>query len=313
MRIQYMECGLASQIRQYVFVRFAQRTRPQIRWFFDDSDAYVRKAHNGYELERIFGVNICLLSRCFNKKTWEKILEERTEGLLRQKAAGIPVGKSAGTILPQILLEMGVPIVLVEGKRYDWWPAYRFDGEIISTSGFRPEIIDLPYPNIYYYTFPAKKDWFSRFKEENLSELAFPQLRDRVNLQYEEAIQSNYSVGIHVRRGDFLLPPFNRGVSSKLYNTACKQVMEEHPAARFFVFSDDLDWCRANEEELGFNLAGQTTYISGNTGENSYIDMQLLSLCQGIIRNAESSFSQVAGWLDRNLQFEIKLNPEKEL
>ena len=163
---------------------------------------------------------------------------------------------------------------------------------------------------MYYYTFPAKKTWFEEYKDENFFELTFPELSDTRNQRYAEAINKKYSVGIHVRRGDFLLPEINRIVPNDLFKSVCQNVILNHPNAHFFIFSDDLDWCRANEAKLGFDLAQSTTYIAGNTGPNSYIDMQLLSMCKGMIRNAESSFSQVAGWLNPHLEFDIKLKKE---
>lgn len=309
MRIQYLECGLASQMRQYVFARYAERKHPGERWFFDDSDAFVRNGHNGYELERIFGIKARMLSDCFNKQTWEHIIVRRRNALLQQKKAGIPFQNRTGIILPQILLEKGVPITLVRSSKAlgnEFW----FDGDIIYTSGFDPEILELPYRNIYYYTYPAKRTWFEEFREENLLEFTFPRLLDETNQRFADMLNTSYSVGIHVRRGDFLLPEINRAVPNENYKIACQQVMEEHPSAHFFIFSDDLEWCRANEKELGFDLSQSTTYVAGNTGKNSYIDMQLLSMCKGMIRNARSAFSQVAGWLNPNLEFEIKLKKE---
>ena len=89
-------------------------------------------------------------------------------------------------------------------------------------------------------------------------------------------------------------------------------MLDEYPDAKFFVFSDDLAWCRRNADKMGLNLAGETVYIAGNEGEKSYIDMQLLSMCKGMIRSRDSSFSQVAGWLNKDLRFEIRFQSLQE-
>lgn len=293
MKIQLLANGLANQIRYYVFVRFAERCHPGEQWFFDDSFFFASHAHNGYELERVFGLKLNLLSNYFDADVWDKIVQLRAKGI----------------IFPQILLDMGIPIVMFEGRLNGYQEP--FSGEVIIPDyphlGFHSEYIDLPHENIYYHADWSSKKWFSAYEQENLSELVFPQLPDKRNLEYGRLIRESFSVGIHIRRGAFLDDQIGGIIPSELYFEACKKVLSSHPDAHFFIFSDELDWCQEHEKELGFDLSAHTTYISGNCGEKCYVDMQLLSMCRGIIRNAESSFSQVAGWLDRNLTFEIKL------
>ena len=293
MKIQILSGGLANQIRHYIFVRYAERQHPGETWFFDDSYFFARQVHNGYELEKVFGLKLNLLSGYYEKDVWDKIVQNRMKGI----------------ILPQTLSDMGMPIVMFEGRLHI--AQEPFSGKIIIPDaphlGFHPEYIDLPYENIYYHAEWASKKWFSAYEEENLSELVFPPLSDAKNLEYARLIDESYSVGIHVRRGAFLYDQIGGIIPNEMYLNACKDVLASHPNAHFFIFSDELDWCRAHEKELGFDLPAHTTYVEGNTEPNNYIDMQLLSMCRGIIRNAESSFSQVAGWLGRNLEFDIKL------
>lgn len=295
MKIQHLDGGLANQIRHHAFVRYAQRQRPDDVWLYDDTVYFVEERHNGYELERIFGLKLNLVSQYYRKETWEKIVQNRRDGI----------------ILPQTLLGMGFLCVLFEGRvsLSQIKDQAKFSGKTVFAEGehlgFHPEYIDLPYENIYYHAEWASKKWFDAYAEENRQELQFPPLTDKQNLDYAGQMGNCYSVGIHVRRGDF--QNIGWDLPAEVYRPACQKVVWEHPDAHFFVFSDDLEWCRANEKELGFGLSQGTTYVAGNTGENSYIDMQLLSMCKGMIRNAESSFSQVAGWLNPNLEFDIKL------
>lgn len=291
MRIQLMGFGLANQIRMYVFARFAERYHPGEKWLFDDSWFFADDVPGRhYQLERAFGLKLNLMSKYYDADTWEKIVQGRKKGLSTA----------------QILSDMGMPIVLASD-----WPTYgTFDGTVIDIPGFDPSVVELPYENVYYHGFWASKKWFQPYEEENRAELSFPKLTDKQNLEYAESIQDCLSVGIHVRRGDFV--PLGWTVPKEWYRPICEQVLEEHPDAKFFIFSDDLQWCKANSEELGFDLPSQTTYISGNTGENSYIDMQLLSMCKGMVRSRDSSFSQVAGWLNRDLEFEIRFKSIQE-
>lgn len=297
MKIQILSGGLANQIRHYIFVRYAERLYPKETWFFDDSFFFVHQVHNGYELERVFGLKLNLLSDYYEKDTWEKIIQNRVKEI----------------ILPQTLFDMGIPIVMFEGRHQGYKEA--FSGKIIAPDyphlGFHPEYLDLAYENIYYHADWASKKWFSAYEEENLKELAFPELTGKRNLEYADMIRGSFSVGIHVRRGDFLLPHIDWVVPNASFREASKKILDTHSDAHFFVFSDDLEWCRVHADELGFTLPKHTTYVSGNTGALNYIDMQLLSMCRGIVRNEESSFSQVAGWLNQNLEFEMKLKNER--
>lgn len=288
MKIQYLGNGFANQIRQYLFARYAERRNPKEIFLFDDSFFSAHPVHNGYELERVFSLKLNLASNFFSAEEWKKIVPHIKKGVS----------------FPQILLNLGLSIVMVE----DYCKHQRFRGEIVRNCGFSPWIAELPYTNVYYYCLWSDPGWFAAYEEENRKELQFPQITDISNLKYEDKIKSSYSVGIHIRRGGFRAR--NWDLPAEVYKLACKRVVEEHPDAHFFIFSDDLDWCRANKIELGFHLAKKSTYITGNTGKNSYIDMQLLSMCRGMICNAVSSFSQVAGWLNPGLEFEIKLKNE---
>ena len=313
MKIQLLCGNLGNQIRHYSFVRFAERKYPQEKWFFDDSSFFLgklwydpmnfnsskkRKMDISNDLERVFHLKLNLLSRVSEKKMWEAIIERRKQGYST----------------PQILLDLNTMIVLFEGRvsKQQICDQAKFSGKTIFAEGehlgFHPKYIDLPYDNIYYHAEWASRKWFDAYAEENRKELQFPPLKDSQNLKYAEQIDHSYSVGVHVRRGDFQVVGWD--LPAGAYKPACQRVLEEHPNTHFFIFSDDLDWCRENENALGFDLATNATYVYGNTGENSYIDMQLLSMCKGMIRNAASSFSQLAGWLNPQLEFEVKIKPE---
>lgn len=286
MRIQFLAGGLANQIRQYVFTRFSERYCPTGDWFLDDSWFWVvPKIHNGYELDRIFPIQVSLLSNYFDQDTWNCVLKQ----LLR------------GIAMPQILSDAGIPIALMKGAS----DCGRFTGVVLERSGLDPKVVRLPYSNVYYHDYWIEDDWFMRFADENRTELVFPELTDSENLKRSDIISSHFSVGIHVRRGDFVELGWN--VPEEEYQRSCKSVLDRKPSAYFVIFSDEPEWCKAHEKELGFDLASNTLYIEGNIMGKNYIDMQLMSMCRGIVRPAQSSFSQVAAWLDRNLEFEIKI------
>lgn len=313
MKIQLLSGNLGNQIRIYAFVRFAERMEPTDRWFFDDTNFFLGRLWSdpvdendssqikmalSNDIERVFSLKLNLLSRYYDPETWKEVIKQRKKKYT----------------FPQILLDMGEEIVLFEGRisATQINDQAKFTGKTVFAGGehlgFHPEYVNLPYENIYYHAEWSNRKWFDAYAEENRKELQFPPLTDRQNLNYAKQIGDSYSIGIHVRRGDFHVVGWD--LPTEAYKPVCQRIVDEHPKSHFFIFSDDSDWCHTNEKELGFDLAANTTYVSGNTGDNSYIDMQLLAMCKGMIRHAESSFSQVAGWLNPNLEFEIKIKPE---
>jgi len=92
---------------------------------------------------------------------------------------------------------------------------------------------------------------------------------------------------VHVRRGDYLNhPDIYHPVGVDYIEKAIKE-FECHKIKKYLVFSDDLDWCKAN-------LKGHN-FMFMSTGKD-YLDMFLMSLCeQKIISN--STFSWWAAYL----------------
>lgn len=287
MKIQFLNGGLANQVFQYIFVRFAELYHPGDEWYFDDSFFWINQVHNGYELEKVFGVKPNLLSNYFDRDVWEE--------MIRLKRQGISV--------PQTFLNMGIPMKMIaETSNYKEFNP--FDGEIamVRANQFHPKITAIDDEDIYYHGYWLNKNWLGSFRKEIMSELSFPALQDEQNIRYANEIINSKSVGIHIRRGDFVT--LHCDIPAEFYKAACAQVVESHSDAVFYVFTDDVDWCQRNAEELGLNLAGRTTFVTGNTDGRNYIDLQLLSMCRGMIMS-NSSFCFLAALMNERMEFYI--------
>jgi hypothetical protein len=97
-------------------------------------------------------------------------------------------------------------------------------------------------------------------------------------------------VGIHIRRGDFLLYPEKHILCPPSYYSQCmlRLVSTGHLIDKIKIFSDDIPWCRDTFTEDGIEFS------EGKTPEE---DFQELMNCQYIIA-ANSSFSILAGTLN---------------
>lgn len=112
------------------------------------------------------------------------------------------------------------------------------------------------------------------------------------------------TVGIHVRRGDYLIFPTKHPVVTMQYLSNAVCYFTNRNYRYFMVFSDDMAWCKENLNTDRFPEC-KFTYSEGNPPKK---DMILLSQCEHQII-ANSTFSWWGAWLNRNPQ-KIVIAPE---
>ena len=101
-------------------------------------------------------------------------------------------------------------------------------------------------------------DDYSQHKQHITNAAEILTFRPFEQVDYADEIQAApFAVSVHVRRGDYLLPAnkSNFGVCSvHYYLSAAVAVRERHPEARFFVFSDDIEWAKERFAEPTWNV-----------------------------------------------------------
>jgi len=121
----------------------------------------------------------------------------------------------------------------------------------------------------------------------------FPQPNQKNN-KITEQMRNSPSIGMHVRRGDYV---GNKGFGDvctlEYYQKAIEQ-MEITADTHFYVFSNDIAWCKANLEPLMKHV----TYVDWNKGKESHWDMYLMSQCEQLVI-ANSSFSWWGAYLNQ--------------
>lgn len=168
---------------------------------------------------------------------------------------------------------------------------------------------DVPYiylgsmENAYYFQQFAgnPKSWnkINRIWAQDI--LKFPQIQDEYNQKMETDMLEHDAVAIHIRRGDMAdAGYFNSQVVQNFesyFETAIASIesLSEYSNKHYYIFSDDIDWCKEHEKELGIDTVHhKTTYVAGNTGKNCFRDMLLMSKGKIIVMCPSSTFSVCA-------------------
>lgn len=301
MKVQFFNGGLANQAFQYIFARYYELSHPGEIMYLDDSYFSLYTVHNGYELEKVFGIKPHFLSECFEQDVWNYILEE----------------KANRKSVPQILCENGIDMYMLSevGEGYQHFNPFEGKVTLVPTNTYEPMIQDAP-GDVYYHGYWLNKEWFESYKENFLEEFSFPDITDERNKAYQNKILSSHSVSLHVRRGDYVTldmameaihyrKQIERFVIELLENPKLEQDIKKW---KVFVFSDDINWCKENQSEMYLNIFGEIVFVEGNTNGKNYIDLQLMSLCEGMILS-NSAFCYLAALL--NTRRKIAVNPTK--
>lgn len=117
------------------------------------------------------------------------------------------------------------------------------------------------------------------------------------------------SVSLHIRRGDFANNPsvskYHGTCPPEYYDSAMNYMNERVSSPQYFVFSDDIEWAKANVQ------TGHPTEFIGQGADRNYEDLELMRLCKHHILS-NSTFGWWGAWLSRpNERKSITIAPKK--
>lgn len=174
--------------------------------------------------------------------------------------------------------------------------------------GFHPEIFSIK-GNVYLDGYWQSEKYFQSIAGEIRKDFSFrnPLRGDIKNMA--DKIRSVNAVCIHVRRGDYVSSPSASKVigfaGDRYYEQAVKLITELVRQPHFFVFSDDIAWCREN-----IRTAFPAEFIGSDcAGGKWYEHLELMTLCKHFVI-ANSSFSWWAAWLS-SYSGKIVIAPKK--
>ncbi len=163
------------------------------------------------------------------------------------------------------------------------------------------------YDNSYFSGFFQSLTYIDSIKDHIANEFKAKSNLSKEILNIKEMIlDTEQSVFLHIRRGDYLLLK-DRGyiqLSSKYYNEAlsimCKKLTKPH----IFIFSNDIKWCKQEFlKNIDKALINQATFdfIDKNDEGNAFEEIELMRSCKNAII-ANSTFSWWAAYLINNPQ-----------
>jgi hypothetical protein len=174
-----------------------------------------------------------------------------------------------------------------------------FDDTVLTKAGDR-----------YFDGYWQGEFYFKDNKEVIRNTFKFIDSLDIKNARIVDKLNTSDSISIHIRRGDYLKYEMYRGICDLDYYVRAITYIKKRIESPFFcIFSNDINWCKENLYPL--LLGNSLLFVDWNSGENSYKDMQLMSVCKhNIIAN--SSFSWWGAWLNSNSN-KIVIAPSKWL
>lgn len=263
--------GLGNQLFQYAFAVALKNANPGEKIYIDTEHfhyLFLKKfktsnLHNGYELDRLFP-NLEI-----EKADWRKL-------------------RKVTYVMPNFFFSRVIRRVL---------PKRRTEcvAKICHSQTYSPDLLTLS-GDIYYEGYWQAANYFMSSRDE-LCKIFAHSKPNAYNAKLIADITDSESVGIHVRRGNYLLSPTYSGICDiSYYKKALDLVMSDGRQHCFYIFSNDVEWCKQNL--LPLLSTYPVVFVTENRGKQSYWDMYLMTYCHKLII-ANSSFSWWGAFMNK--------------
>lgn len=155
-------------------------------------------------------------------------------------------------------------------------------------------------PTFHYNDIVLDKGRNSNLKGYFQSEKYFSHIAEQIKTLFDFSLTINVNksllhttkssrCAVHVRRGDYVANPDYYQLTLNYYAKAMRFVQSQVSDVCFYVFSDDIEWCKKYFKEFNHNIE----YCEGGTDIE---DLCSMTKCKHFIC-ANSSFSWWAAWL----------------
>ncbi|MEI6774572.1 MAG: alpha-1,2-fucosyltransferase [bacterium] len=158
--------------------------------------------------------------------------------------------------------------------------------------------------NSYIQGYWANEKYFKDIEDILRKEFMPKVPLDENNRKILDNAKKTNSVSIHVRRGDLITNKRNDSfIGLNYYIDAINKIEDKVDHPTYYIFSDDIPWCKQNLSKYLKNAY----YVTGNSGVSAYKDLLLMSSCKHNVV-ANSTFSWWGSWLNENTK-KISISP----
>lgn len=332
MKIIHIESGLGNQMLSYCELLALRWLNPSEHFLVENIVYDIPECNsiinqwNGYELNRVFGINAINVRTLFNDNQWADVIRSIRDSKFWLHNWNWPV------YFQRAFSAVGLELKNMRGSFEE--KGYTYVGVDVNR---RKSLRDLLRKTDMYSYLQMRKKWridnqraqsysneanlFYKSDEDELTgqrlsfkfinsgierieplirqTFVFPAITDDRNASMMRRIMNCNSVAIHARRGD--MAGYNYPLYRFGYFRRCVDfIRTKVQTPVFFIFCDpdSVPWAKENAHLLGVDFRKDSiSFIDFNKSTESYRDMQLMAACKHQIIT-QSSFGWWGAWLN---------------
>lgn len=333
MLVVHMDSGLGNQMLDYAEFLTIQKSNPTQKCYLENliyelpQKPGMFSMWNGYELNRIFGIEVPNVKELFDEEQWQEILSqvEKSEfwlddwnfsphivkalagqGVVLNNLGKIPGKKLQRPTNFNEALAYTKSIFFQTGMGYHMKRISRnlLKERVLKRMNSGYDVFQVYPENSFVghsFAFKYKGFGIEKMEQEIRRVFQFPEITDEKNLSLLNLLKNTNSVSIHARRSDLLFLNghcYQHGFFKRAVRYIKKKT--ENPVFIFFTDENSVGWCEENERIFGLDFTkDRVEFVTWNKGENSFRDMQLMAECKHNIFT-ESTFGFWGAFLNQH-------------
>ena len=221
-----IEAGLGDQLCNYVMGKIIEKYAHK-KIIYDTTKC---KAFNGFEVDRFAKEPMCLLTSKLSPRL-------------------IPMNGSQ--VFKKIYLKLSNDYTYM--TQIFNYPRYEINAKgapCYMCGENKKDFIEFNLPHMYFNTLLRIEKLMQYYDFKLKDFIEFPTFEDERLTKLSDEMMSCDAVVMHVRRGDYVT--FGCAVDNEYYKSALQSIIQinDYPNKKFFIFSDDIQWCRSHLDEL---------------------------------------------------------------